>query len=74
MRKEDMPFEAWELIQAKEIIKWIRVNMNWSLNSLSLLETIEGILFDVAYDKLGMKPISKCSIQELQEELKRRGM
>ena len=41
---------------------------------ISSLERIENQLFDLAYEKLGLKPIGKCSIQELQEELKKRGL
>ena len=71
---KNVPYDAWQLIQAKEIIKWLRENSNFSMNSLNTLELVEGILFDVAYNKLGLKPISKCTIQELQDELKKRGV
>lgn len=74
MDSKDIPFDAWQLIQAKEIIKWFRANLNFSINSLNTLELVESILFDEAYSKLGLKPISKCTIQELQDELKKRGM
>ena len=74
MDSKDIPFEAWQLILAKEIIKWFRVNLIFSMNSLNTLELVESILFDEAYSKLGLKPISKCTIQELQDELKKRGM
>lgn len=74
MDSKDIPFDAWQLIQAKEIIKWFRANLNFSMNSLNTLELVESILFDEAYSKLGLKPISKCTIQELQDELKKRGM
>lgn len=73
MESQNMPFEAWQLVQAKEIIKWIKENCNFSINSLNTLELVEDILFDAAYNKLGLKPIGKCTIQELQDELKRRG-
>lgn len=69
-----MPFEAWQLIQAKEIIQWIRENCKFGISSLNTLELVESILFDVAHNKLGLKPIGKCTIQELQEELKKRGV
>ena len=74
MDSKNVPFEAWQLIQAKEIIKWFRGNLNFSMNSLNTLELVEGILFDEAYNKLGLKPIGKCTIQELQDELKKRGV
>lgn len=73
MESQNMPFEAWQLVQAKEIIKWIKDNYNLSINSLNTLELVEDILFDAAYNKLGLKPIGKCTIKELQDELKRRG-
>ena len=73
MESQNMPFEAWQLVQAKEIIKWIRENRNFSINSLNTLELVEDILFDAAYNKLGLKPICKCTIKELQDEIKRRG-
>lgn len=73
MESQNMPFEAWQLVQAKEIIKWIKENCNFSINSLNTLELVEDILFDAAYNKLGLKPIGKCTIKELQDELKRRG-
>lgn len=69
---KDCPFEAWQLIQAKEILKWIRSENDFSLNTTSVITGIEDVLFNIAYDKLGLKPISKCTIQELQEELDKR--
>lgn len=73
MESQNMPFEAWQLVQAKEIIKWIKENYNLSINSLNTLELVEDILFETAYNKLGLKPIGKCTIKELQDEIKRRG-
>lgn len=69
---KDCPFEAWQLIQAKEILKWVRDNNQFGINSINLIEIIEDLLFNIAYDKLGLKPISRCTIQELQEELNKR--
>lgn len=43
-----------------------------SLDKQSFLERIEDTLFNIAYGKLGLKPISKCSVEELQEELNKR--
>lgn len=74
MTQEKCPFEAWQLIEAKEILNWVKVNSQFGINSLNLIEIIEDLLFNIAHNKLGLKPISKCSIQELQEELKRRGI
>lgn len=70
--KEKCPFEAWQLIQAKEILKWVRDNSQFGINSINLIEIIEDLLFDIAHAKLGLKPISKCTIRELQEELNKR--
>lgn len=69
---KDCPFEAWQLIQAKEILKWVRDNSQFGINSINLIEIIEDLLFDIIYAKLGLKPIGKCTIQELQEELNKR--
>ena len=38
----------------------------------TFLERIEDTLFNIAYEKLGLKPICKCSVEELQEELNKR--
>lgn len=69
---KDCPYEAWQLIQAKEILKWVRSGENLSLNTSNIITSIEDLLFDIAHEKLGLKPISKCTIQELQEELNKR--
>ena len=66
---KDCPFEAWQLIQAKEILKWVKDNSQFGIN---IIEVIEDLLFNIAHAKLGLKPIGKCTIQELQEELNKR--
>lgn len=43
-----------------------------SLDKQSFLERIEDTLFNIAYAKLGLKPIGKCSVEELQKELNKR--
>ena len=43
-----------------------------SLGKQTFLERIEATLFNIAYTKLGLKPIGKCSVEELQEELNKR--
>ena len=68
---KDCPFEAWQLIQAKEILNWVRDNTQFGI-SINLIEIIEDLLFNIAHAKLGLKPISRCTIQELQEELNKR--
>ena len=67
--EEECPFEAWQLIQAREILQWLTEGKAMSLDKLSFLDSIEDIFFNIAYGKLGLKPISKCSVEELQEEL-----
>lgn len=69
---KDCPFEAWQLIQAREIIQWLTEGDMMSLYQQSVIERMENTLFDLAYEKLGLKPIGKCTIQELQEELNKR--
>lgn len=72
MTQEECPFEAWQLIQAREILQWLTKGKSMSLGKQSFLEMIEDILFTIAYKKLGLKPIVKCSVEELQEELNKR--
>lgn len=72
MTQEECPFEAWQLIQAREILHWLTEGKAMSLDKQSFLERIEDTLFNIAYDKLGLKPIRKCSIEELQKELNKR--
>lgn len=72
MTQEKCPFEAWQLIQAREILQWLTKEKAMSLDKQSFLERIEDTLFNIAYDKLGLKPISKCTIEEIQEELNKR--
>ena len=72
MTQDECPFEAWQLIQAREVLQWLTEGKAMSLDKQSFLERIEETLFSIAYSKLGLKPISKCSIEELQEELNKR--
>jgi hypothetical protein len=72
MNKKVCPYEAWQLIQAREILQWLTGEKAMNLDKQSFLERIEDTLFNIAYDKLGLKPISKCTIEELQEELNKR--
>jgi hypothetical protein len=72
MNTKNCPYEAWQLLQAREIIQWLTKGQKMSLDKQSMLERIESTLFNIAYDKLGLKPISKCTIEELQEELNKR--
>lgn len=72
MAQEECPFEAWQLIQAREVLQWLTEGKAMSLDKQSFLERIEDTLFNMAYTKLGLKPIGKCSIEELQNELNKR--
>ena len=72
MTQKECPFEAWQLIQAREILQWLTEGQAISLYKQSFLERIEATLFSIAYNKLGLKPIKKCSVEELQEELNKR--
>lgn len=72
MTQKECPFEAWQLIQAREILQWLTEGKVMSLDKQSFLEKIEDTLFSIAYYKLGLKPIGKCSVEELQEELNKR--
>lgn len=72
MTQKECPFEAWQLIQTKEVIHWMTKEKAMSLGKQSFLERIENTLFNIAYTKLGLKPICRCSIEELQEELNKR--
>lgn len=72
MNKRNCPYEAWQLIQARDILQWLTNGKAMSLDKQSFLERIEDTLFNIAYAKLGLKPISKCTTEELQEELNKR--
>ena len=72
MIQKECPFEAWQLIQAREILQWLTEGQAMSLGKQTFLERIEATLFNIAYKKLGLKPIGKCSVEELQEELNKR--
>lgn len=72
MIKKECPFEAWQLIQAREVLQWITEGKVMGLGRQSFLERIEDTLFNISYDKLGLKPIGKCSVEELQKELNKR--
>ena len=72
MIQKECPFESWQLIQARKILQWLTEGKAMSLGKQTFLERIEDALFNIAYEKLGLKPICKCSVEELQEELNKR--
>lgn len=59
-------------MQAREVIQWLTEGKVMTLGKQTFLERIEDTLFNIAYKKLGLKPIGKCSVEELQEELNKR--
>ena len=69
MTQEECSFEAWQLIQARKILQWFTEGNAMSLGKQTFVERIEDTLFNIAYKKLGLKPIGKCSVGELQEEV-----
>ena len=72
MIQKECPFESWQLIQAREILKWLTDGKAMSLGKQTFLERIEDTLFNIAYNKLSLKPIGKCSVEELKEELNKK--
>ena len=72
MIQKECPFESWQLIQAREKLKWLTDGKAMSLGKQTFLERIEDTLFFFFFKKLGLKPIGKCSVEELQEELNKR--
>lgn len=74
--QKDCPFEPWQFIDAKMVLDWLWNNVSdaelQKLHMDSIHERLDYYLFNYAYDKMGLKPISKCSIEELEAELKRR--
>lgn len=59
-------------MQAREVIQWLTEGKAMTLGKQTFLERIEDTLFNIAYKKLGLKPIGKCSVEELREELNKR--
>ena len=51
MTYKECPFEAWQLIQAREVIHWLTKEKAMSLGKQSFLERIENTLFNIAYTK-----------------------
>jgi hypothetical protein len=74
--QKDCPFEPWQFIDAKMVLEWFWNNVNdaelqkWYMEEVH--NRLDYYLFHYAYNKMGLKPISKCSIEELEEELKKR--
>lgn len=50
MNIENVPYEAWQLIQAKEIIKWLRENVEYAVMKKNGKHTIELAGVELAED------------------------
>ena len=77
--KQKCPFESWMLLIAYTVVKWVhKESDNTKIFSSDgaakdvTLWNLEDYLFNTAYDKVGAKSIGNCSIEELEQELKRR--
>lgn len=74
--QKDCPFEPYQFIEAKIVLDWLWHNVpdaelqKWHMESVH--ERLDYYLFNYFYNKMGLKPISKCSINELEEELELR--
>lgn len=76
--QKDCPFEPWQFIETKEVLEWLWNNVDdaelqkWHMESIH--DRLNYYLFNYAYYKMGLKPISQCSISELEQELEKRKM
>lgn len=74
--QKDCPFEPWQFLEAKFVLDWLWENVpdtelqKWHMESIH--ERLDHYLFNYAYNKMGLKPIGKCSIDELEQEIERR--
>lgn len=74
--QKDCPFEPWQFIECKVVLEWLWGNVNdaelqkWHMEGVH--ERLDYYLFNYAYNKMGLKPISRCSVEELEAELSRR--
>lgn len=74
--QKDCPFEPWQFIEAKMVLDWLWNNVTdkdlqkWHMGNVH--ERLDYYLFHYAYNKMRLKPICKCSTEELESELKRR--
>lgn len=74
--QKDCPFEPYQFIEAKIVLDWLWHNVpdaelqKWHMEGVH--ERLDYYLFNYFYSKMRLKPISKCSINELEEELELR--
>lgn len=74
--KKDCPFEPWQFLEAKMVLDWLLKNVNDSeldkIRTITIFDRVDDYLFNYFYAKSGLKPLSKCSVAELKDELKKR--
>lgn len=74
--QKQCPFEPWQFLEAKIILDWLWNNVpdaelqKWYMESIHT--KLDYYLFQYTYNKMGLKPIGQCSINEIEEELKKR--
>ena len=70
---KDCPYEPWMFLAAKETLDWLMDNLDDSeLNKLhvqTIMERVDYYLFHYFYLKSGLKPLYKCTIEELKAEI-----
>ena len=74
--KKNCPFEPYQFLEAKMVLEWLLKNVNDSeldkISVCTIMDRVNDYLFNYFYAKSGLKPISKCSIDELKAELEKR--
>lgn len=74
--EKDCPFEPYQFLEAQMVLDWLLKNVNDSeldkMSVCTIMDRVNGYLFNYFYAKSGLKPISKCSIDELKAELEKR--
>lgn len=79
MEDNKCPFDSWMLLLAYNIVKWVhrqsyeqKIFSSDGLTKDIILDNLEEYIFNSANDIMGAKPIGKCTIEELVNELKKR--
>lgn len=74
--KKDCPFSPHQFIETKLVLDWLWQNVQdvelQKLYMENIHERLDYYLFNYFYNKMRLKPISKCSISELEQELELR--
>lgn len=74
--QKDCPFEPWQFLDAYAVLDWLWDNVDdvelrkWHMEGVH--SRLNYYLFNYFYNKMGLKPIGKCSIAELEAEINRR--